>query len=76
MVRLIKKPLQDQEEYAKEEDDYRNLINPMHHPDIDVSGSGGVFFPEEIATDLSQREEISDLLLVFSVVRFHELHSP
>jgi hypothetical protein len=36
--KLLKKPLKDKKDDSQYKNDYRDLVYPMHHPDVDVVG--------------------------------------
>jgi len=44
---------------AEQEDNNRDLVDAMHHPDVDVAGSFGVFSPEEITEDFVYLKEFA-----------------
>jgi hypothetical protein len=71
-----------QSEYALEykvkdpeqEDDNRDLVDTVHHSDINVGRPGRIFLSEKIATHLTERKKLfpaSFLFLVICVMCFH-----
>ena len=60
MIQYSKKPFQDYEQDPKKENDNGYLIHTMHHPDVDVGRSAGIFLPEEIPPYLSKGEELPE----------------
>lgn len=56
-----KETLDDNEDYPQEEYDDGDLVDPMHHPDIDVGRSRRVMLSKEVAPHLSKRKEMPDV---------------
>jgi len=70
----LEKAFQDQIKYSEQEYYDRYLINAMHHPNIDVGGTGRILFPKEVATYFTERKELfppAFFLLIICVMCFH-----
>jgi hypothetical protein len=69
---FLKKSFKDEKDDPQQENDDRDLVYSMHHPDIDVVRSGGVFLPEKITTHFTKGKKLlqSPLLLLIGL-RFH-----
>lgn len=49
---------QDQIEHSQQEDDNGDLVDAVHHPDIDVQRTGRIFFAKEVAADLAEGKKL------------------
>ena len=55
---LPKQQLPNQEENPQQEYNDGDLVDAVHHFDVDVAGAGRIFFAEKIAAYFSQLEKI------------------
>ena len=56
-VKVLQQACHYEVDHANQEDDNRYLVDTVHHPDIEVGRTGGIFLAEEITTHLSEGEE-------------------
>jgi hypothetical protein len=71
MLLSSKETLSDQIYYSEQKNDNGNLINTMHHLDVNVGRTIRIFLPEKIATHLSHRKKFSERkLLILLVLQF------
>jgi len=66
----LHQPLQYQIDHPQQKHHNRDLINPVHHLNVDVGRTCGILSPEEISSNLSQRKELFPASLLL-VVRVH-----
>jgi len=68
--------LQYEVNHTQQEDYNGDLIDPMHHFYIDITGSRGVLLPEEVSSHFPQRKELLSaafLIMITCVICLHGL---
>jgi hypothetical protein len=64
---------QDDINYSQQKDDYRNLVDAVHHSDIDVRWPGRVLPAEEITSDFPQIKELLYPFLIGPIILIHTI---
>jgi hypothetical protein len=58
------------EQHTQQKYDDGNLVDAMHHFEVDVAGSGGILLAKEVSPHLPQREELLHPIPFF-LICFH-----
>jgi hypothetical protein len=57
MSNLLEKPFQDDVEHTQQKNNDGDLVDTVHHPDVNVNWSVWVFSAEEISPNFAQRKK-------------------
>ena len=52
----LQESLQDQVDHPQQEDNDRDLVDAVHHFEVDIGGAGRVLLAEEVTADLAEGE--------------------